>query len=146
MLNDDEKQLQATKEREVTACELDAQAIAIRQSASLEVLSNALRDIATFITQGGLTEVLSGFQRSAGANAILGGLAAHDGRDALDARVLGQNAIEINKQVEKVFDKFHEALESRRRGEIHDPEIHDGESDFAAWVKKQKEKQGEGEQ
>lgn len=92
----------------------------VSQARSLEVLSQGISDIAAFLTGGGLSELLSGYAKSSASTAILGGLAAHDGRNALDARVLGQNALEVVEQVLKVHDKFHERLSAK---EPRDPEI-----------------------
>jgi hypothetical protein len=103
----------------------------VRQTEALASIGNALQEISKFITAGGLAELLSGYARSQSVKDILGGLAAHDGRNALDARVLGQNAIEIVEQVEKVFDKYQERLSEKGR----DPEIKDAENDFNKWRK-----------
>lgn len=59
-----------------------------------------------------------------GVNAILGGLAQHDGRNALDARTMKQNALEIVEQMELVFKKYNERMAST---ELRNPDIVDGE-------------------
>jgi hypothetical protein len=104
--------------------------LATQQTQALTVLAQSVATIANFLQGGGLTQILNGYAKSQSVKDILGGLAAHDGRNALDARVLGQNAIEIVEQVEKVFDKYHERLQSKER---RDPEIKDAEKDYAAW-------------
>lgn len=113
------------KERELVLKEKETEA--------LTVLANSMNAIANFVTQGGLTQVLSGYARSQAVKEILGGLAAHDGREALDARVLKQNAVEIVQQVEAVFDKYKEKVMDKTP---QDPDIHDGEAQFKAWVEK----------
>lgn len=102
-----------------------------RQTEALATLAEATKSIAAFLTGGGLAQLLSGYARSQAVKDILGGLAAHDGRAALDARVLGQNAVEIVHQVEAVFEKYQERLKDPNR----DPEIKDGERDFKEWQK-----------
>ena len=111
------------KERELALKEKETEA--------LTVLASSVNALASFVTQGGLTQVLSGYARSQAVKEILGGLAAHDGRDALDARVLKQNAVEIVSQVEAVFDKYKEKVMDKSP---QDPDIHDGEATFKAWI------------
>lgn len=113
----------------VTVSEHEKHEIAVKQTEALQTLAQAVQTISQFLSTGGLTAVLSGYARSQAVKDILGGLAAHDGRNALDARVLGQNAIEIVEQVEKVFDKYAERLAQANR----DPEIKDAESDYLKW-------------
>lgn len=111
--------------------------LALKQSESLAVLAKATNDIATFITSGGLTQLLSGYARSQAVKDILGGLAAHDGRNALDARVLGQNSIEIVEQVERVFAKYEERLAAKLRGEERDPDMHEATEEYRPRVKRE---------
>lgn len=111
----------------------------IKQTEALATLASGVKEIATFLTGGGLTELLSGYARSQAVKDILGGLAAHDGRNALDARVLGQNALEITEAIEKVYEKYAE----RRAEKDRDTEVKDGESQFREWVAKQEKKSGD---
>jgi len=104
----------------------EAHELQVSQTKSLEVLSKGVADIAAFLTSGGLSQLLSGYAKSQASTAILGGLASHDGRDALDARVLGQNSIEIVEQILRVHDKFHSRLSEKER----DPEVRDAEKEF----------------
>lgn len=92
----------------------------VSQAKSLEVLAEGIKSLADFVTKGGLSEIVAGYAKSQSAASILGGLATHDGRKSLDARLLGQNAIEIAEQVLKVTSKFHERLSAK---EERDPEI-----------------------
>ena len=110
----------------------EAHELQVQQTKSLEVLSKGIADIAAFLTSGGLSQLLSGYAKSQASTAILGGLASHDGRNALDARVLGQNSLEIVEQVLKVHDKFH----SRLSEEARDPEVKDAEDSFKKSEKK----------
>jgi hypothetical protein len=100
----------------------ETHALQVRETQALETLAQATNALATFITGGGLTELLSGYARTQAVQAILGGLASHDGRNSLDARTMGQNALEIVTQIEKVFDKYHE---KKNTTEERDPHIHD---------------------
>lgn len=109
--------------------------IEVQQTKALTSLAEGVNAIAAFLTRGGLTDVLSGYARSQAVKDILGGLAAHDGRNALDSRVLGQNAIEIVHQVEAVFEKYGERLKEKGK---RDPELHDGEAEFKEFEEKQK--------
>lgn len=113
----------------VLSPEQESHALQVSQTKSLEVLSKGVADIAAFLTGGGLNQLLSGYAKSQASTAILGGLASHDGRDALDARVLGQNSIEIVEQILRVHDKFHSRLSEEKR----DPEIKDAEKDLKDW-------------
>lgn len=110
----------------------EAHELQVQQTKSLEVLSKGIADIAAFLTSGGLSQLLSGYAKSQASTAILGGLASHDGRNALDARVLGQNSLEIVEQVLKVHDKFHSRLSEAAR----DPEVKDAEDSFKKSEKK----------
>ena len=105
------------------------------QTKALTTIADSLRSLTRFISEGGLVGVLSGYARSQAVKDILGGLAAHDGRNALDARVLDQNALEITQQVEKVFKKYQDTLQSKEKV---DPNLHDGEEDFKKWVERKK--------
>lgn len=97
--------------------------VAIKQTEALSVLATATKQIADFVTGGGLTQVLSGYARTQAVKDILGGLATHDGRNSLDARILGQNALEITEAVEAVFKKYAERL-AEGKAEPREPEIH----------------------
>jgi hypothetical protein len=116
-MNNLPKELYAGTAVEATSASND---LAVQQAQSLAVLAKGINDIAAFLTGGGLGALVSGYAKSQSIQAILGGLAAHDGRNALDARVLGQNAIEVAEQVMKVFDKMAERVNEKGR----DPEIH----------------------
>ena len=106
-----------------------------KDSQSLAVLSESVSSLASFVTSGGLANLLSGYARAEGVNGMLTGLAQHLGRGALDARTIQQNATEIVTQVEAVFDKYAErTLDKSTRN----PDIQDGEEDFKAWVEKKK--------
>ena len=104
-----------------------AEAPAIAQSQALQSLAKSMDVIATFVTQGGLTEVLQGYAKTNSVSTLLGGLTANAGRNGLDARFIQQNAIEITHVVEAVFDKYiqHMAEKTQR-----DPELKDAEKDF----------------
>lgn len=104
--------------------------VEVRHTEALETIGRSLNSLCTFVTSGGLSSLLSGYARSQAVKEILGGLAAHDGRNALDARVLNQNALEIVTQVEAVFKKYQENLSSK---EVRDSDIHDGEAQFKKW-------------
>lgn len=97
----------------------------LQQAQALTVLATATKQISDFLVGGGLSAMLSGYARSQAVKDILGGLAAHDGRNSLDARVLGQNALEITEAVEAVFKKYAERMaekEPRAEGIVKPPE------------------------
>lgn len=112
--------------------------IEVKQTEALTTLAEGVKALATFVSGGGLQALLNGYAKSQAVKDILGGLAAHDGRNALDARVLGQNAIDIVHQIEAVFDKYAESLASKAE---RDPEVKDGENEFKKWAEKQCQKQ-----
>ena len=99
------------------------QHLKVRNVEALEDLADGVLQIGNFLCNGGLTKVLSGYARTQSVQGILNGLAAHDGRKSLDARVLSQNALEIVEQVEAVFKKY----DSRMKQTDRDTEIHDAE-------------------
>ena len=104
----------------------------IEQAKALTTIADSLSQIANFLSGGGLTKVLSGYARTQMVKEILGGLACHDGRGSLDARVMEQNATEIVHHVEAVFAKFDEKLSAPKE----DPELHDSESQYNDWLAK----------
>jgi len=118
-------------ESQVVAKEINYE-IQVKQAESLALLATSVNSIANFLSAGGLSGLLSGYARSQAVKDILGGLATHAGRDALDARTLGQNAIEIVEQVEAVFKKYEERLKDTNR----DPEIKDAETDYKKFTSK----------
>lgn len=114
-----------------------------KQTEALVTLAKATSEIATFISGGGLTKLLSGVARGNAVSSMLGGLTTHAGRNGLDARTLKQNAVEVVEQIEAVFSKFEERLAAKNKGEERDPEIKDpptNENTYTEWVKKQREK------
>lgn len=94
--------------------------LTVRNVEALEDLADGVLAISNFVCNGGLTKLLSGYARTQAVKDILGGLAAHSGRSALDGRTLGQNALEIVEQVEAVFRKYDQRLKETGR----DPEVH----------------------
>lgn len=107
-----------------------------REVQALETLASATKEISQFLSGGGLGTAMALYARTNSISSILGGLASNGGRSALDARVLGQNSIEIVEQISLAFDKLQEKLEAKMKGEIHDPEIKDPEADFKRWQAK----------
>lgn len=112
-----------------------------REVQALEHLAKGVSDIGRFLNGGGIAGALSLYAKTNSISGILSGLAAHDGRNALDARVLGQNSIEIVEQISLAFDKLQEKLEAKMKGEAHDPEIKDPEADFRKWRNSQGKKE-----
>lgn len=94
--------------------------VATRQAQALAVLAESFKTLTTFITGGGLNQLLQGNAKSQAVTAIVGGLAAHDGRGSLDARVLGQNALEIAKFIEKCHDEYARILTEKRDPDIRE--------------------------
>ncbi len=111
--------------------------IEVAQTQALTTLAQATKEISTFLNGGGLANILSGYARSQAVGGILEGLASHDGRNALDARVIQQNALDMVTQVEKVFEKYGQVLEAKGK---EDPDIHDAENDYVKWANKYKKK------
>ena len=110
-----------------------------KQTEALTTLAESTKAIATFLSGGGLTDLVSQHARSQIAQGILSGLASHAGRDALDARTMGQNATEIVHIIEKIFDKAAERQKARADGERLDEQVHDAEASFKAWQEKRKQ-------
>lgn len=111
---------------------LDVFAYEQRKTEALVVQAQALKEIANFVTNGGLNEIAKGLALSNTAASLLNGLTAHDGRKGLDARTLTQNAKEIAEFALRVKDQFQEKLAKRPQ----DSEIHDSEADYKKWTGK----------
>lgn len=112
----------AERKSELSLVETTKHELEVRQTEAIEVLGAGIQQIANFLVGGGLAEMLSGYARSQSVKDILGGLASHGGRAALDARFIKQNALEITEAVEAVFRKYQERLEEKGRDtEIKEP-------------------------
>lgn len=110
--------------------------VAVAQTQALDKLASSVCSIAEFLNNGGLQKTLGEYAKAQIAKDIMGGLAAHDGRNALDARFIKQNAVEIIHTIEAVFDKAKERADEKRRGVERDREVHDAESEFKKWDEK----------
>ena len=104
-----------------------------QKTKALSVQAEALKDIAHFLTSGGLSSIAQGVALSNTAASLLNGLTVHDGRQGLDARTLDQNALEIATLALKVKDQFQEKLSALAKGPV-DNELHDGEADYKKWA------------
>ena len=107
------------------------------QTKALVSIGESLKSLSDFVSKGGLTELLKGYSQTQIVQGVLQGLAAHDGRNSLDARYLQQNALEIVHAIEAVFDKAKERAESAKK-EKFDTEIKNAENDFELWKQNQK--------
>lgn len=123
-------------ENQLTVTRANAPAI---QAASLASIADNLALLSHWVTSGALEALLSGCARAGAVKEMLGGLAAHEGRKALDGRVLEQNAVEIVTQVEAVFKKYRDSLQSTEK---KDSKLHDAESDYQAWREMKKNEDG----
>lgn len=104
---------------EASIIESKSHELQLKQTEALTSLAESVKVLTDFLAKGGLQHTLSGLARANIAQGILGGLAAKDGRDSLDARVIKQNALEITEIIDQVFDKVGERLKDKNR----DPEI-----------------------
>lgn len=100
--------------------------VQVKQTEALTTLAAGVNAIANFLTSGGLTDLVSANAKSRIVSDILGGLAAHNGRNSLDAQTIKQNSLEIVETIEAVWSKYQERAKAKDR----DPEIHDAEKDF----------------
>lgn len=100
--------------------------VQVKQTEALITLATGINTIANFLTSGGLTDLVSANAKSRIVSDILGGLAAHNGRNSLDAQTIKQNSLEIVETIEAVWSKYQERAKAKDR----DPEIHDAEKDF----------------
>lgn len=115
---------EATSQREVSMDlevqkEVDKGELTVRQTEALVSLAEGVQALSKFVTQGGLQALVAANTKGQIIQAVLGGLAAHDGRNSLDARTIKQNSLEIVETIESVFNKLNERLKDRNR----DPEI-----------------------
>lgn len=115
-----------------------ALAVQQEQTKALSKIAESLGALSTFLTTGGLQTILQGYSKANAVQGFFQGLASHDGRGALDARVIKQNALEIVAAIEAAHDKFAEVLKKKKEGPV-DPELHDGEEMFREWAKKQED-------
>lgn len=109
-----------------------------QQLVAVKEVGKALTTIATWLTSpDGLAKLLSqhveATTRTGAIKEILGGLAAHDGRNALDPRVMNQNAVEVFHHVEAMMDKMKEGLKEKYSDKPKDPNLHDAEDDYSKW-------------
>lgn len=102
------------------ALEIQKHELEIRQTEALCSLAEGVKTLSEFVKSGGLQSLFSGMARGNIAAGIFQGLAAKDGRKALDAQVIKQNAIDITYIIEAVFNKMHERATDK---EPRDPEI-----------------------
>lgn len=112
------------------------------QLIAIKEVGQALTTIATWLTSpDGLAKLMSqhveATARTGAIKEILGGLAAHDGRNALDARVVAQNAVDVFHHVEAMMDKMKEGLKEKHSDTPREAELHDGEADYVKWKEKQ---------
>lgn len=99
---------------------VDNYELQVKQTEALTTLANGIKDIASFLSGGGLLQITNANVRGNIMSAIFGGLATKDGRNALDARTIKQNSLEVVQIIEEVFNKMHERLSSK---EPRDPDI-----------------------
>ena len=105
------------------------------QAKALTSISKSLSQLTNFITTGGLTELLAAQATHNAISGVMQGLAAHDGRQALDARVMAQNGLEIAKHIDAAVETALRLKKEKEKGD-HDPEIHDAEADFKKFKEK----------
>jgi len=95
-----------------------------REVVALETAAAALTGISNFLSGITLKEVIQHQAVHGSIREILGGLATKDGRGALDARTMNQNAIDMAYLIEKVLGKVSSHALSRTGAT---PEVKDGE-------------------
>lgn len=95
-----------------------------REVVALETAATALMGISNFLSGITLKEVIQHQAVHGSIREILGGLATKDGRNALDARTMNQNAIDMAYLIEKVLGKVTSHALSRTGAT---PEVKDGE-------------------
>ena len=95
-----------------------------REVVALETAAAALTGISNFLSGITLKEVIQHQAVHGAVRDILGGLATKDGRNALDARTMNQNAIDMAYLIEKVLGKVTSHALSRTGAT---PEVKDGE-------------------
>ncbi len=110
--------------------------IEARQTAAMEGISQSLTALASFVTKGGLVEVLSGYSRALGVGQAVQGLLQHSGRAGLDARTMKQDAVEIVHKIEQVFEKYNEVVKAKASGEIRDEDLQNAEDEYLKWKEK----------
>lgn len=103
----------------------------VQQTESLAVMAEAMSVMAQ--TFSALPRVINDavqtLVKGNGVNGILAGLAQHDGRKSLDARIMDQNALEIVEQLEKVFKKYNTRMRDLGRSDT----LVNAEDDFNQW-------------
>lgn len=91
----------------------------VQQTQALTQLAEGVTSIATFLNGGGLMQLVQHKMAGDIMASITGGLAAKDGRNALDARTIKQNSLEVVELIMTMFNKMGERLKDQAR----DPEI-----------------------
>lgn len=103
---------------------------------ALVSIGEGMKAIATFLGGTTLPEIAESMAIMKTVSDIQGGLAAHGGRAALDARTINQNAIDISHLITAAFDHLKKHTEELRNGE-RDSRVVDAEEEFKAHVEKQ---------
>lgn len=81
-----------------------------------------------------LSSFIEGLTRSKGILGVMQGLATHSGRNALDARTMDQNALEIFHLMDKAIEATKSRLQEKASGVELDPEIKDAEKEFQEYL------------
>lgn len=102
-----------------------------QQTESQVIIAEAMTAIAQAISAlpRAIENAVQTLVKGNGVNGILAGLAQHDGRKSLDARVMDQNALEIVEQLEKVFKKYNQRMRDLGRSDT----LVNAEDDFNQW-------------
>jgi len=106
-----------------------AEVPAVAQAKALQSLASSMEVVASFITQGGLAQLMTGQAKANMSSQMLNGLMTNMGRAALDASLMKQNTIEITQLAEMIFEKYAEKLKAKSDGN-YDPELKNAEADF----------------
>jgi hypothetical protein len=107
---------------------------------ALTNIGEGMKAIAHFLGGTTLPEVAESVAIMASVKQIFGGLAAHSGRNALDASLMKQNAIDTTHMITAAFDHLRKHTEELRNGE-RDSHIVDAEEDFKSFVAKENDSQ-----
>lgn len=99
-----------------------------QQTESQVIIAEAMTAIAQAISAlpRAIENAVQTLVKGNGVNGILAGLAQHDGRKSLDARIMDQNALEIVEQLEKVFKKYNTRMRDLNRSDT----LVDAEADY----------------
>lgn len=122
-------------------------AIKEQHSKAMVSIAESLATLTSFISGGGLTEVIGGLVKAQAINGVIQGLTSNAGRMGLDARTHKQNAVDAIAFIEIAHKLYKEKLQETgpRADEVVDAEAQEGPRSVREYLAQQAAKDGQEE-